>query len=55
MRFLLISVSGVGLALTVIPSFFVLYGMITWAWHANLMMVGMTLWFATAPFWMRED
>lgn len=55
MRLLLIFISSVGLALTVIPSFFVLYGVITWAWHANLMMGGMILWFATAPFWMQED
>ena len=39
-----------GLLLTVVPSFFVLYGKITWDLHATLMLIGMILWFTTAPF-----
>ena len=47
--------SILGLVLTVVPSFFVMYQQITWNWHANLMVVGMVLWFASAPFWIKGD
>jgi len=46
--------SFVGLALSVVPAFFVLSGSITWDTHATLMAVGAVVWFATAPFWMAE-
>jgi hypothetical protein len=46
----LISVAGLGL--TVVPSFLVFAGAITWQTHATLMLVGTVLWFASASFWM---
>ncbi len=50
---LLMALSALGLLLTVGPSFFVFYGVITWETHAWLMVAGTALWFATAPFWIR--
>jgi hypothetical protein len=52
MKPLLMLLSFLGLALTVIPAFLVFGGVISWSAHANLMFAGMVLWFATAPFWM---
>ena len=46
--------SFAGLALTVVPAFFVFAGAITWDLHAALMLIGTVLWFGTAPFWMKE-
>jgi hypothetical protein len=43
-----------GLALTIVPSVLVFAGSIEWTTHARLMLMGTVLWFATAPFWMRE-
>ncbi len=47
--------SYIGLALTVIPSFYVFAGSITWQTHADLMLGGTVLWFVTAPFWIKRD
>ena len=55
MKTVLKLVSGLGLALTVLPSFLVMTAHLSWGMHARLMFVGMVLWFATAPFWMMED
>ena len=44
-----------GLALTVIPAFFVFAGDISWDRHATLMLIGTVLWFSTAPFWMKGE
>lgn len=52
MKTVLIILSFIGLALTVLPAFFVFSGAIPWQTHANLMATGMVLWFVTAPFWM---
>ncbi len=46
--------SYIGLALTVLPAFFVFSGQITWETHAQLMLAGTLLWFATAPFWIKK-
>ena len=46
--------SALGLALTVVPAFLVFLTGMDWDTHAILMVVGTVLWFATAPFWMRE-
>ncbi|ACY47589.1 hypothetical protein [Rhodothermus marinus] len=54
LRRLLQGLSGLGLVLTVAPSWLVFAGRITWEMHADLMLVGTALWFATAPFWMRS-
>ena len=53
MNTLLKAVSGVGLALTVVPSLLVFVDWIAWSTHASLMAVGTAVWFLTAPFWMR--
>ena len=45
-------ISFAGLGLTVVPSFLVFAGTISWETHAALMLVGTVLWFASAPFWM---
>jgi hypothetical protein len=54
MTLLLKIVSITGLALTLIPSMLVFTDIITFDMHTNLMVVGMILWFATSPFWMKE-
>lgn len=54
MTLLLKFISITGLALTVIPSMLVFTDTITFDMHTNLMVVGMILWFATSPFWMKE-
>ena len=53
MRKVSIIVSILGLLCTVVPSFFVLYGKLSWDHHALLMAIGMVLWFVSAPFWMK--
>lgn len=55
MRQIVRLISFLGLLLTIGPSVFVLYGVISWNLHASLMLVGMVLWFSTAPFWIRSD
>lgn len=52
MKTLLIILSVAGLLLTLIPSFLLWYGTISWE-QLNLYMAGgMVLWFATATFWL---
>lgn len=46
-------ISVLGLALTVVPAFLVFADVIAWQTHAQLMLLGAVLWFASAPFWMR--
>ena len=48
-------ISMLGLVLTLIPSVFVLYGMISWTLNVQLMFAGMVMWFFTAPLWMKTD
>jgi hypothetical protein len=52
MKPMLVILSFLGLALTIIPAFLVFGGIITWNTHATLMLAGMILWFVTAPFWL---
>lgn len=54
MTALLKLLSAVGLALTVVPALLVFLSGLAWETHALLMLVGTVLWFATAPFWMRD-
>ena len=54
MNVLLKLLSAVGLALTVVPAALVFLSGLPWDTHALLMGVGTLLWFATAPFWMRD-
>ncbi len=55
MNILLKAVSVAGLALTVMPAYFVWVGSISWDTHAMLMLIGTLLWFGSAPFWMKKD
>jgi hypothetical protein len=54
MKTLLRLISVAGLALTVVPALLVFARVIAWETHAALMLVGTVLWFASAPFWMRQ-
>lgn len=54
MTTLLKLISFAGLGLTVVPSLLVFARAMTWETHATLMLVGMVLWFAGAPLWMRK-
>ena len=55
METLLKFISAIGLALTVVPAFLVFAGVIGWTTHATLMVIGMIVWFISAPFWMSEE
>lgn len=48
-------VSYVGLGLTVVPAVLVAAGSMSWNQHATLMVVGMVIWFASAPMWMLRE
>jgi hypothetical protein len=49
-----IILSILGILLTVVPSFFVFYGLMTWKLHTQLVFIGMLLWFVFTPLWMKE-
>jgi hypothetical protein len=55
MRVLLKVVSGLGLALTLVPSLFVFGGALSLAAFKSLVLAGSVLWLATAPFWINQD
>ncbi|MCW9705253.1 hypothetical protein [Fodinibius salsisoli] len=55
MKIILIILSVLGLALTVIPSVLVFVQDISLQTHQNIMVFGMLLWFGTSPFWMKEQ
>lgn len=55
MRFLIIIVSFIGLALTIIPSFFVFYGNLELETTKILMLVGSLLWLFTTPLWINKN
>jgi len=54
MRTVAIITALIGLALTIVPSFFVFLGHISWGDHAQLMFIGMILWFIFAPIGMKS-
>ena len=54
MKKILMIISYIGLAFTIIPSILVVNGVLTLQNHFWLMSIGMVLWFATAPFWMKS-
>lgn len=54
MKKLLMVLSYVGLALTILPSILVLKGIITLQNNFWFMGIGMVVWFTTAPFWMKS-
>ena len=53
-RTLLVLLASVGLALTLVPAFFVFAGSLSAQTHKTLMAVGMLLWFVVAPFWIKR-
>lgn len=55
LKILLILCSLTGLALTIFPSVLVFLQEISLDDHKNYMVIGMVLWFATAPFWVKEQ
>jgi hypothetical protein len=54
MKNILKIISLLGLALTIVPSMLVFKGVIDLKLHYNLMIVGMVLWFGSAPLWMKS-
>lgn len=55
MKLLLKIISYSGLALTIVPSILVFKGVIELKTHFILMIIGIILWFSTAPFWMKSQ
>ncbi|SHG57033.1 hypothetical protein SAMN05443144_1359 [Fodinibius roseus] len=55
MNILLKIVSFFGLGLTVVPSILVFWQSLSMEDHKFYMIFGMILWFATSPFWMKEQ
>ena len=54
MKNILKIISLLGLVLTIVPSTLVFKQVIDLNLHYNLMIIGMVLWFGSAPFWMRS-
>lgn len=54
MRIFAFFIAAAGLVLTIVPSFFVFLGSLTWQAHARLMFIGMLLWFIFAPVAMKK-
>jgi hypothetical protein len=54
MKTTMILISLVALGLTVVPAVLVYLRVIPWETHAALMVVGMILWFLSAPVWMKR-
>lgn len=54
MKTVFVSLSVLGLLLTIGPAFLVFAGVLSWKAHATLMGVGTLLWFGTAPRWMHR-
>lgn len=54
MRYLLISLSFLGLLFTVVPAFLVYHDLIAFATHKTLALIGTLLWLGTAPGWMNK-
>jgi hypothetical protein len=53
-KIILITISFIGLALTIIPSFLVFSQSIPLEQNKTLMFIGTLIWFVTAPFWMKR-
>ena len=48
-------ISFIGLALSIIPAFFLFGGILSRENYLRLMVIGMLMWFGTAIFWVRKD
>ncbi len=55
MKKLIRLISYLGLALTIIPSFFVFNGGLSLEHYKLLMLAGTMTWIFTAPFWVNEE
>ncbi len=55
LRPLLITISFLGLGLTIIPSILVLMGILDMNMNKNLMFLGTVLWFGSVIFWMNKE
>jgi hypothetical protein len=55
MKRLLPLISAIGLALVIVPACLYLAGMVEKPQMKLLMLIGTSLWFLTAPFWMGRD
>ena len=54
MKYFLVTLSIIGLLLTVVPAFLVYGGVLSFATHKTVATVGSVLWLVTAPFWMNQ-
>ena len=54
MKILLIIISCVGLAMSIVPSVLVFLGKMDMQTNTTLMAFGMVLWFGTSPFWINS-
>ncbi|MBN2318623.1 MAG: hypothetical protein JXR49_06085 [Acidobacteria bacterium] len=54
MKILLCTLGLIGLLATVLPSVLVCSGTIEPGTHKTIMLIGMILWFVTAPFFMKR-
>ena len=54
MKRLLIVVSFISLAMTIVPAFLVFTQRISMEQNKLLMLIGTIGWFVTAPYWMRK-
>lgn len=54
MKLILKIISYTGLILTILPSVLVFNGVIELKTNFLLMGIGLVLWFASAPFWMKS-
>lgn len=54
MKILLIIISCIGLAMSIVPSVLVFLGKMDMQTNTTLMAIGMVLWFGTAPFWINS-
>ena len=48
-------VSIIGLILTILPSLLVFSQKLDFSMHKHFMLIGMLLWFTTAPFWKKKN
>ena len=55
MKAILVILSMLALALTVMPSVLVFLQKMSLEEHKQVMVGGMILWFVTAPFWLKEQ
>lgn len=54
MKILLCTLGLIGLLATVLPSVLVFSGAVEPGTHKTIMLIGMILWFVTAPFFMKR-